>query len=89
MEYTIAFKRPSICKRCCPDYLSNKRYGSTQKNDLNRESKTVPLGIHREKTKYMTNFKTDVTIKLKNLEVERVAEYIYLGKTLKLEYSTK
>ena len=35
------------------------------------------------KTKYMTNLKTDETIKVEDQEIEKVEEYKYLGQTLR------
>ena len=40
----------------------------TRLNDLNKESKKGGLKVHKGKTKYMTNFKTDKTIKVEDQE---------------------
>ena len=61
----------------------------TQLNDLNKESKKVGLKMHKGKTKYMTNFKTDETIKVEDQEIKKVEEYKCLGQTLKLKNCTK
>ena len=47
------------------------------------------LTMHKGKTKYMTNFKTNETIKVEDEEIEKVEEYKYLGQTLKLKDWTK
>jgi len=60
----------------------------TQLNDLNKQSKKVGLKMHKGKTKYMTNFKTEETINIEDHEIERVEEYKYLGQTLKMEDCT-
>ncbi len=42
-----------------------------QLNEMNRESKTVGLKIHKGKTKYMTNFQTSESIKIENEVIEK------------------
>ena len=61
----------------------------TQLNNLDKESKKVGLKMLKRKTKYMTNFKTDETIKVKDQGIEKVEEYKCLGQTLKLKDCTK
>lgn len=54
-----------------------------QLSDLDSESKKIGLKMHKGKTKYMTNYTTDDTIKIENHEIENVEEYKYLGQTLR------
>ena len=42
------------------------KHMETQLNDLNKESKNVRWKMHKGKAKYMTNFKTDETIKVRD-----------------------
>jgi hypothetical protein len=60
-----------------------------QLNDLNRGSKMVGLKMHKGKTKYMTNYVTDETLKVEDHEIEKVEVYKYLGQTLKMKDCTK
>ena len=54
-----------------------------QLTGLNRESKRIGLTMHKEKTKYMTNYDTDENIEIEGRTLERVSSYKYLGQTLK------
>ena len=45
--------------------------------------------MHKDKTKYMTNFDTQEEIEIEGRKLGRVKEYKYLGQTLKMEDTTK
>ena len=59
-----------------------------QLNIINQESKKIGLKIHRGKTKFMTNYKTNEIIEIDNIEIEKVEEYKYLGQTIAIEDRT-
>jgi hypothetical protein len=59
-----------------------------QLENLNRESRKVGLQMHKGKTKFMTNFKTEETITIEKQQIEKVDAYKYLGQTLKMENTT-
>ena len=59
-----------------------------QLNMINDESKKIGLKIHRGKTKYMTNFNTNKKIIVENTEIEKVAEYRYLGQNIEMKDKT-
>ena len=42
-----------------------------QLHSLNKDSKKIGLKIHEGKTKFMTNFRTDVSIIKENDEIEK------------------
>ena len=54
-------------------------------NILNANSKKVGLKIHKEKTKYMTNYETTQQLEVENKVIERVTQYKYLGQTIQTE----
>ena len=60
-----------------------------QLTGLKRESKLIGLTMHKDKTKYMTNFDTEENIEIEGRNLERVSSYKYLGQTLKMEDTTK
>ena len=60
-----------------------------QLNELNQGSKKIGLNIHKGKTKYMTNFKSDETIVIENDIIEKVDRYKYLGQTVMMENQTR
>ena len=60
----------------------------TQLNIINKESKKVGLGIHRGKTKYITNYCTNEKIFIEGTEIEKVESYKYLGQTISMENRT-
>ena len=60
-----------------------------QLNELNQGSKKIGLNIHKVKTKYMTNFKSDETIVIENDVIEKVDRYKYLGQTVMMENQTR
>ena len=51
-------------------------------NTLNSESMKIGLKMHKGKTKYMTNYSSQGSIKIEENEIEEVPEYKYLGQTL-------
>ena len=61
----------------------------SQLSSLNKESKSIGLTMHKDKTKYMTNFDTQEEIEIEGRKLGRVKEYKYLGQTLKMEDTTK
>jgi hypothetical protein len=52
---------------------------------LNEESKKVGLKIHKDKTKYMTNYETTQQIRMEDKAIEKVTQYKYLGQTIQTE----
>ena len=60
-----------------------------QITSLNKESKSIGLTMHKDKTKYMTNFDTQEDIEIEGRKLEKVEEYKYLGQTLKMVDTTK
>ena len=57
-------------------------------NILNIESNKVGLKIHKGKTKFMTNYNSDKTIKIDNESIEKVTKYPYLGQTAAMRIKT-
>ena len=47
------------------------------------------MKIHKGKTKYMTNYDTNETLKIEEDVIEKVDSYKYLGKTVKMENNTR
>ena len=61
-----------------------------QLTKLSRESKQVGiLTMHKDKTKYMTNFDTNIDIVIANHKLEKVENYKYLGQTLRMKDTTR
>ncbi len=59
-----------------------------QLESLNRESQRIGLKMHKGKTKYMTNYKTDSNISIEGQNIDQVDEYKYLGQNLKMKDGT-
>ena len=60
-----------------------------QLTKLSRESKQVGLTMHKDKTKYMTNFDTNIDIVIENHKLEKVENYKYLGQTLRMKDTSR
>ena len=60
-----------------------------QLNEVNTASKKIGLKIHKGKTKYMTNFETNETLKIEDESIDKVDSYKYLGETVKMEDNTR
>ena len=59
-----------------------------QLNIIIEKSKKVGLKVHRDKTKFMTNFVTTQKIETECKEIEKVEQYKYIGQTIALEDRT-
>ena len=67
----------------------NEQQMEVNLNIINKESKKAGLRIHKDKTKYMTNYASNKTITVEEKNIEKVNEYKYLGQTIKMEERTK
>ena len=56
---------------------------------MNEESLKTGLNIQKETTQFMTNIGTTDNIQINETEIEKVADYKYLGQTIAMENRTK
>jgi len=68
---------------------TSKQDLTSQLNKINNEGKRVGMKIHKGKTKYMTTQEDNNTVKIENVEIERVDNYKYLGQTFYTKYTHK